>query len=550
MLSPSLTPYERYLASECDRWFLVGEQTIAKYNISNATGVSFTTFTGMLELKLPFQAWLFSLQYSDNVSPVIYWCLYAKQRVVKHLYPLLDSFKQWLNHTLYESRNPIPLFDGLQWLIPTTSNLTVKNNSKFMIENLTFRKRQLLNWKSNLEAAKEYSGIIADGNFANLAPSLADIWTSGPFFWPPNYDYAQRYHICLAGTLAFNISSQIFSTTVQYYSDSGPKKPNISYTFEEALPKLHKALIRKTPSGETYFFSIIKQFFNDILMIDLDTIRAYTSSPDDGQTSSQLSKDLTKLITCDFVKVQHCSARNKRLLWGGVIIGIFFLFVSFIGKFLYIPMLDSLLVVIYVPVVMVYVFDFSIFCFPMLPTCFMEELMLIVQTALPISFKFPSTLQHWTNCIEGQAGPAGSMIKPGTTDCFLRCSDYPFYYNDWETNLAWIMCEVGYCQYDWIEDTFTPFINSWNLPHSFSNLIDLSRVSKAIRQKQVYQSLGDDYKLAQRACCVLTIFNLLPVIILVFLSLMCCLFFVIAVSNALLQLLAFCINLLEFVHFH
>jgi hypothetical protein len=185
--------------------------------------------------------------------------------------------------------------------------------------------RRLLGWKDNLQAVKTYSIQIADGNIANLAPDLAGEWSKGPFLWPPNYNYREKKHPCLAGELTWNLTYRTMESTVKYYTKAGPPRPVVARTFSEAWPNF-TGVEEKARSFEPALVSSVKNASKWLLGLDLSFIKRYATS--DGDSPSQLSQDVTDLIRCDFEKVQHCTGHRRSLLWGGVIVAIFLAIVS------------------------------------------------------------------------------------------------------------------------------------------------------------------------------------------------------------------------------
>jgi hypothetical protein len=390
------------------------------------------------------------------------------------------------------------------------------------------------------------SASVADGNFANLDPVLAENWNKGPFYWPPRYEYTQREHVCLAGSLAFNLSLDGFQSTFQHYTKTGPKRPVLQYTFEEALPKL-PAWIKRPKPNEPFLITQFKSALVSFLSVDLDYIQGYASSPDRGLTPSQLSKDVTSLLSCDFEKVQHCHGQRRSLFWGGFLVGLLFLVVSLLGKFLNIPMVDALLFLSYFPMVMYFVFDFSVLCYPMLPTCFMEEMLKMLKVIMPISFYWPSVLQHWDGCLSGTNVPVNTTIKMRTVECFRDCSEFPFHYQTWEDNAAWLQCELGWCSSEWVDTQYKPFVDALPIPQEVKAYFDLARYSYAVNFKRVYLSM-DNYRVAQRTCCLLTIFNTVPALVAAVAAVMLLFVLLLAVINTVKETISFLMHLVVFVH--
>jgi hypothetical protein len=438
----------------------------------------------------------------------------------------------------------LPWFQTVHNSTNYSYNITYVENTTLTVNNSIQRK--LLNWKDNLNVVQQYSSSIADGTYANLNPLLAENWNKGPFFWPPRYNYQEKAHICLAAEIAYDLTSEVLLSTFQYYDKSGPTRPQLEQTFKEALPQMPPWLKREK-LNEPYLVEQFKNFLRTFLSIDVDVVQDYTSSPDFGKTPSQLSRDLTALLECDFVKVQHCTGHRRSLLWGGIIIALFFIFLSLLAKFLYIPMIDYFLFVAFVPMVMYYVYDYSLFCTPMLPTCFMEEILQMVKYFLPVSYKFPVALQYWDECVEGKTGNLNLSITPGTAECFRNCLEYPFHFETWEDNVAWLQCDLGFCTSSFVDTVYRPFLNNYPIPGEIMQFIDLKRYSHAIQQKGIYLTIGDQRE-AHSACCIFTIFNVVPVVLAAVAIIAILITTILAIFNIIKDIILFMTNLLVFVH--
>jgi hypothetical protein len=492
MAAKSLTVLETHVASDCERWRQIGERAILLYNLTNVSDVQFTSYLGIAEANLKLEVYLFMMKYAEWVQPV----LVVARRVISSMAPLFNQTARLLQ--------ALEAYPSLQDTVSTAHDLLPWFTFQ---QNQSRNSRRLLNWKDNLQAVKDYSVELANGNYANLNPTLAAEWNRGPFVWPPNYDYWQREHVCLVASITFNLTFPVLQSTISYYAKTGPPRPAVDRSFQGALP-VFATWQGQPPKNEPALVSTFKDFAK--AWIDFSSIKAYTTSPDGGKSPSPFSEDLVDLIRCDFEKVQHCTAHNRSLLWGGVVVAIFFAIISFLFKLLNVPMADPLLLIAYVPTVMLYVFRFSVTCFPMLPTCFMGELLHMAETLLPVSMTWPSELQKWPGCLEGAPAPIGAYATPGTAECFRECTEWPFEYQTWEDNVAWLQCEAGYCDGSLVRDYYQPWVAALPIPNPFYDMLQMQRYLSAIERKRIYLDLPGQRD-AQRLCCLFTVFNVVPV---------------------------------------
>jgi hypothetical protein len=501
MRADALGILERHVASDCERWRQVGERMMLLHNLTNVSAEQFTSFMGLAEASLPLEVYLGLVQYAEWVQPA----MVVARRLGHVLAPWVNRtvrLFQWLEEMPSVQQGVATVHDLLPWFASTGLQPDVLNGTGQ-------QRRRLLSWKENLEAAKQYSVQIANGNVANLAPDLANEWNSGPFLWPPSYQYWQEDHVCLAAEITFNLTYKTFETTIRYYTKTGPERPKIDRSLVGSLPAI-AAWNGTKPKNEPWLVGGFKDAIRSWSGFDFSVFKTYLSSPDGGKSPSPFSADLVGLIRCDFESVQHCTAHRRSLFWGALVVTLAFAALSFFFRLLGVPMADPLLFMAYVPVVMYYVFGTSVFCYPMVPTCFASEWLDLVVTVLPSSFQWPAPLQYYPGCADGAPAPAYSGIAPGTAQCFRDCTDFPFEYRTWEDNVAWLQCELGSCDSSFVDTVYRPWVAVLPIPQPFYDMVQMERYSAAIRKKRTYLASDDD-RMAQRVCCAFTVFNVVPV---------------------------------------
>jgi len=547
MAANNLGILETHVASDCERWRQVGERAILIYNLTNRTDVQFTSYLGLAEADLPVEVYMYMAQYAEWVQPASV----LVRRYMHRLRPLFNRTASLLQamETMAPVHQHIHIVKDLMPWFAATPNQThapaePPPNASY---NLTGPGRRLLGtWKDNLKAAKQFSVQLANGNVANLAPDLAAEWSRGPFFWPPSYSYWEEDHVCLAASIAFNLSFKMLESTVRYYTKTGPPRPVVVRTFQGALPAL-SAWNGSAPKSESELVGGFKGLIKSWVGVDFTAIKTYTTSPDGGTTPSPFSEDLSDLIRCDFEKVQHCTGHRRSLFWGGVVVAIYFAILSFLFKLLNVPMIDPLLMMAYVPVVTLYVFGISFMCVPMIPTCFLAEVLDLAETLLPISYQWPNELQHYPGCIDGAPQPYGALARPGTVQCLRECTEWPFEYLTWEDNVAWIQCDLGYCDPYYVETFYKPWAAVLPIPQPYYGWLQMDRYVLAINTKRAYLQI-DDKRTAQRMCALFTVFNVVPVLlafVVIAIVLLAAAALTVALANSLTGLI---LALVSFIH--
>lgn len=100
-------------------------------------------------------------------------------------------------------------------------------------------------------------------------------------------------------------------------------------------------------------------------------------------------------------------------------------------------------------------------CFPMVPTCLVQDIMLFVQAMLPVSIVWPNSLQIVPGC-------ASNASLSSSSPCLKSCRSEPFYYTSWESSVAWATCNVLVkdCELITMPDIVRSFTQ---LPQAFAN---------------------------------------------------------------------------------
>jgi len=524
---------DMHAAEECERWRAIGERMIMMYNVTGMRDVQFTSTEEILKATLPLHVYIHLLQFTEWFQPVSMW-------IKRHRKLALKALNYTESFVLYMTEHA-PIHEHVAYaseLMPWFASFPAEN------KNSSHTGRRLMGWKDNLEAAKEFTTDIVNDNYVGLSSELADKWLQGPFLWPPVYNYRQREHVCLVGEITWNIAYEALDTTVKVYTKQGPPRPAIDRSLAGSLPQIKKH--NYTAKPEPWLVSSAKSFLSGNLNIDLDMVKSFFLSPDYGDTPSPFSEFLTGLVRCDFTKVQHCHGQRRSLVWSALFLGLVFMGIAVLARVMGLPFVEYGLIVLFVPLLLYYVFEYNITCLPMVPTCIFDELLISFQVLLPDKIAWPNELQHWAGCLEGAPRPSGAvMARPNTSECLRSCTEWPFSYQSWEDNLAWAQCDLGYCESGFITDTYQPLVKV--VPQPYYDWISMQRYADAIRTKRPYLDTGG-LRDAHRICFFFTIFNLVPALlgaVLLLIAAACALSIAIAVIRNVAGLF---LNLLALIH--
>jgi hypothetical protein len=93
-------------------------------------------------------------------------------------------------------------------------------------------------------------------------------------------------------------------------------------------------------------------------------------------------------------------------------------------------------------------------CFPMVPTCLLQDVMMFVQAMAPERIEWPTSLQIVPGCANSSNSTSAAY------GCMKSCRHDPFYFKSWESSASWLACNylVSDCsiiQVPYIVESFT-----------------------------------------------------------------------------------------------
>ena len=172
--------------------------------------------------------------------------------------------------------------------------------------------------------------------------------------------------------------------------------------------------------------------------------------PGDAITAGTL---LRNSLVCDFEAVTFCHkkdvASRKNLVVSFIIAYVVYVAVSALMDAMLItriisPLWKNAMLLIVVPWIgFQLAYGVGPTCFPMLPTCLLQDIVLQLQMTVPIQVVWPNALQRYPGCLgNNNASNASSLSAWERQRCLLPCRGPPFYFESWESSLSWTMCSL------------------------------------------------------------------------------------------------------------
>ena len=139
-------------------------------------------------------------------------------------------------------------------------------------------------------------------------------------------------------------------------------------------------------------------------------------------------------------------------------------------------------------------------CFPMVPTCLLQDAMLFVQSILPMHIDWPQSLQTSQNCLTLANSTSAKAA------CLKSCRSSPFYFQSWESSVSWFVCNalVKKCDTLYMPDIARSFTT---LPQAFANHSEI--IAKSL-DDPIYMDVWHGHQF----CFFMTLGQLMPYIFL------------------------------------
>ena len=147
----------------------------------------------------------------------------------------------------------------------------------------------------------------------------------------------------------------------------------------------------------------------------------------------ELPKAVTRIFRCDVEAVMFCTGHHYSVFTSAAIATIILTLVGLVFSFTGIPIVATLLSLIaFTSIVMFISFDYAPACVPLIPTCFFESMIDDVVRFIPTRIIIPQSLLscRWDQATDG----------PPPAKCIVSCGESPYEFNDWTSNVAWVLC--------------------------------------------------------------------------------------------------------------
>jgi hypothetical protein len=290
--------------------------------------------------------------------------------------------------------------------------------------------RALLSFDASVAAVETYSTKVALGDGATQILGVSsEVFSEAPIEFPPLSVQWDSDLSCMLVDALGEVASTTANLLSRFFSEDRPQRGNASSLFVTPFQDALKSPDERPVESENPFLMRAALYVaTDVLRVPRGLVRHWLSMVPDI---------MYDLLVCDIDAVMFCSRLRYSLLTGGVFVGVAMFIVALALSSVGVPYVWTLVGISYLPLVLFFCMGISPRCFPMVPTCLGDEVILMIDTAIPSKLVLPIALQTVPGCIDDANVTASTCVK--------SCGAYPFEFTDWDRPLAWGLCETGVC---------------------------------------------------------------------------------------------------------
>ena len=379
-----------------------------------------------------------------------------------------------------------------------------------------------------MNAVQKYSSDVAlgEGVVQLLPSSVTDQFVKGPMLWPPTYVYWNTGNTC---ALATNLLSAAMKATDAmkrvYTEDESVVRPPVSHNpmklftdtwnYGEALAIEREIQRKEEEASESYVASPKSSKSNFVKYLEKSApwyirtpVQFFMSNTGISEKPFlnfvyEAPKVISGLLRCNVEEQLFCTGHHYSIITSSIVAVIIVGALSSIFSFTGIPVVAVLFQGIsFAAIVMFISFNYSPFCAPIIPTCFFESLVQDIVYWFPPKMQIPHSL---VTCEWDQT----ESVPPSR--CLVECSEAPFFFDDYSSNMAWMVCQLStaYC-----ESAQSYFGSSGTVFNILMGAEASSVNERSFYRSRIVLNSGDQNMIDGFGWCnILTFYQLIPVLL-------------------------------------
>lgn len=398
----------------------------------------------------------YASEVSDTLLPQYYWNNIALIQCANSKSPTCVEIVTDTSYTFY-----MVMSNHMQDVILQTADvsrsrrralLSVRDDPKLIImrsvrvdyRHAVPRNRKVLNYIQEANARIDQSSFLAnfqptivisqwvDANAADISWFKTDsLWTMPKWSQtcaPVYVTYMAGQEVVVTWTIFYTVFDQMHGVSPGNFSDN----------ILSAVPQLYYKERTNTASGlpeEEYksnsWTSIFVHKTLQLFSIRMHDIQMFFRDPCNGGTCIDIhqltwTKVIDTMLECDLDSVMFCSSQKYNLFPSTVFIIFVYIVLHIVTNNLGIGFIASLYFY-FIPILIIYhTFSIAPGCFPMLPTCLVDQYIHTFEKNVPLNISFPKVLQCGDQCLRS-------------------CSEFGF--RSYQDPLVFFLCDLDFCDY-------------------------------------------------------------------------------------------------------
>ena len=380
-----------------------------------------------------------------------------------------------------------------------------------------------------LNAVQQYSSEVAlgEGVVQILPKAAAEEYARGEVLWPPTFVYWDTEDTCALATNTIDAVKKTVRMLERSYNadDVLAGRPPVSYNpfqiFQDAWTRgetTGRSVLgavagddedeRTSPPKQTFaeFIETSAPWYIQTPVQWVYTTTGLTEVPLLGLLY-ELPAVLARMLRCDIEAQMFCSSHHYSVFTSAFIAILILTLVGSVVSFSGVPVVATLLSVVgFGSLVLFISFDYAPACAPILPVCFFESIVNDLVYWLPTRITIPQSL------LLCQVDQTTDNVAP---ECLVDCSAAPFHFQDYTSNVAWLMCQASLSNCHSLQLYLGRAENPVAL---IAGKATVDRLAAALYRSRTVLASGDhNMREGFQWCNMLSIYQLVPMLVMLFL---------------------------------
>jgi hypothetical protein len=187
----------------------------------------------------------------------------------------------------------------------------------------------------------------------------------------------------------------------------------------------------------TFYTFFGNNILENVFGLTPNSFMNFFTSKNVGRTSFTFQTIVKEMLTCDFESVVLCTRYDRNIIISFFITLFIYIILSTLLTAIGLGSLNTLVALAAVYVVFWLSYGMAPTCAPLLPACFIEDIIDGVTRLIPVTIIWPQAL-----IVDSSECQIVDGIQSTRPECMRSCRESPFFFRSWESNIAWFACSI------------------------------------------------------------------------------------------------------------